>query len=366
MKNQAPRARALAAAAPLTLALTAFSLLPPAGAVAALLDAAELAPDAPVARIDGKPIPYSELAARSLDKLALEQRSYDAQLKRLTLGAARARSAEQESELNKLVDEQVVALEAKARKTNAETLLGALKVPALTDAELHAFYDVHRAEARNQPFEAVKSQIVEYLRADAIDAARQQYLETLRQKYHIVLTWEPLREQVEATGPQRGPADARITIVEFSDFQCPSCRRLAPILQQLQEANPKDVRLVFRNLPVPALHPNAARAAQAGVCADAQGKFWQMYDAMYADQSALGDAALKGTASRIGLEPQAFNACLESAEAAVIKTDQEAGERLGLSGTPSSFLNGRYVNGMMPLFKWQALVDDELRRIASR
>ena len=365
MNSTAPRARARAAGVPVTLALITL-LLPSAGVIAAITGAAEPPSDSPVARIDGKPIPYSELAARSLDKLSLEQRNYDVELKRLTLSAARARSAEQESELNKLVDERILALEAKARKTTAEALLSAVKAPGLTDAELHAFYDVRRAEAGNRPFEAVKPQIEEYLRADGLDAARQQYLDTLRQKYRAVLTWEPLREEVEAAGPQRGPADARITIVEFSDFQCPFCRRLAPILKQLQEANPKDVRLVFRNLPVPALHPNAARAAQAGACADAQGKFWQMHDAMYADQNALGDAALKATALRIGLDPQAFNACLESAQGAQIKSDQEAGERLGLSGTPSSFVNGRYVNGTMPLFKWQALIDDELQRIASR
>jgi protein-disulfide isomerase len=365
MKNTPARARALPGCLPLTLALSNF-FLASAGAIAGIPGAAEPAADSPVARIDGKPIPYSELAARSLDKLSLEQRNYDVELKRLVLGAARARSAEQESELNKLVDEHVLAHEATLRKTTAEALLSAVQAPALTDAQLHAFYDMHRAEARNQSFEAVKPQIEEYLGADAADAARQRYFAALRSKYHAVLTWEPLREQVEATGPQRGPVDARITIVEFSDFQCPSCGRLAPILKQLQDVNPKDVRLVFRNLPVPALHPNAARAAQAGGCADAQGKFWQMHDAMYADQSALGDAALKDTALRLGLDPQAFNACLESAEGAAIKTDKEASEQLGLSATPSSFVNGRYVNGVMPLYRWQALIDDELRRMASR
>jgi protein-disulfide isomerase len=363
MKKRFPRAHALLTPAP---ALTILSFGFVLNIMTATLSSAEPLAESPVARIDGKPIPYAELAARTRDKLALEQREYDAQLKRLSLSNARARSKEQEGEFDKLIDEHVLALEAAARKTTAAALLNAVKAAAPTDAELHAFYDEHRADVSRLPFEAVKPQIEEYLQGEASDAARQRYLETLRDKYHAVLGWEPLREQLDASGPERGPADARITIVEFSDFQCPYCRRLAPILKQLQDANPTQVRLVFRNLPLRTLHPDAARAAQAGVCANSQGKFWEMHDAMYADQSALGEAALDETALRLGLDPQAFKDCMKSAEDTAIKTDEAAAERLGLSGTPISFVNGRYVNGAQPLSKWQALIDDELRRTASR
>jgi protein-disulfide isomerase len=323
-------------------------------------------PDSPVARIGGTEIPFATLEGRVRDALVQQQREHDQQLQRLNAGAARARSAAMEAELNKLVDEKVVALEAAARKKTPAELLAAVKAPEPSEVQLHAFYDSERPRL-NQPFDAVKAQIADYLRGVADDEAQRQYLDALRQQHHAVLLWEPLRETPEATGPQRGPADARVTIVEFSDFQCPFCGRLAPILKQLQQAYPTDVRLVFRNFPLRAIHPNAGRAAQAGVCAGAQGKFWEMHDAMYADQNALGQAALEDKARRVGLDPRAFSDCLQSTRTAeAIAADEQAAERLGLSGTPGSFVNGRFVNGALPLSDWRKLVDDELLRAMVR
>lgn len=360
MHSRTPLMRSSLAARLPVIALAAFAALTCAAAMV------QAAADSPVGRIDGRPIPYSELSSRTQGTLARQQQDYESQLQRLNLGVARARSKELEGELDKLVDERVLALESAARKSTTTALLNAVKTPARTEAELHTFYDSQRPRL-NQSFETVKLQIDEYLRGEATEEAQQGYLQTLREKYHAVLTWEPLREQVEASGPQRGPADARITIVEFSDFQCPYCGRLAPILRQLQETHPSEVRLVFRNLPLRTMHPNAATAAQAGVCANAQGKFWEMHDTMYANQNLLGEAALKEAALRLGLDAKAFNDCMESAQgAAAIAADEAAAERLGLSGTPNSFVNGRFVNGTMSLYKWQALIDDELRRTAAK
>jgi protein-disulfide isomerase len=354
----------LPALIPFASALAALLLALLSGSAEAASAGADPSPDSPVARINGAPVSYADLNVRTSEKLTLEKREYDKSLIQLSLGAARARSKEQENELNKLVDERVLAQEAAARKTSVEGLLTAVESAAPTDAEMHEFYNEHAAEVNHQPFETVKTQIDEYLRGEALEAARQQYRETLRAKYHAVLIWEPLREHVEASGPQRGPADARITIVEFSDFQCPYCRRLAPILKRLQENNPTTVRVVFRNLPLPSLHPNAAIAALAGTCADAKGKFWPMHDAMFADQGGLDGVSLKTKASQVGLDPLIFDACMRSSASAAIKKDEDESERLGLSATPVSFLNGRYVGGALPLYKWQALVDDELRRPA--
>jgi protein-disulfide isomerase len=318
--------------------------------------------DSAVARIGAKEIPFATLEGRVHDTLAQQQRQHDLQLQQLNTSAARARSTAMEVELGKLVDDQVLALEAAARKKTPAELLSAIKAPPPSDAEMHALYDSERSRL-NQPFDAVRAQIIEYLRGVAGDEAQRKYLDGLRQRYHAVLLWEPLRETVETNGPQRGPADARVTIVEFSDFQCPFCGRLAPVLKQLQAAYPADVRLVFRNFPLRTLHPNAQQAAQAGVCADAQGKFWQMHDAMYADQKGLGPAGLEEKAQSVGLDAQVFGACLNASPTSeVIAADEQAAEQLGLSGTPGSFVNGRFVNGALPLSEWRGLVDDELRR----
>ncbi|MEJ0004914.1 MAG: thioredoxin domain-containing protein [Steroidobacteraceae bacterium] len=319
----------------------------------------------PIARIGAQEIPYSQLQARTDDALAEKQREYDLQLQRLNVALARARSAALETELNKLVDEKVLDLEATARSRTPAQLLNAVQVPAPAESELRAFYDSQRT-AVNQSFDAVRPQIDEYLRGVAHDDARRKYLDGLRRRYHAVVLWEPLRETVAASGPQRGPATARVTIVEFSDFQCPFCGRLAPVLKQLQATYPADVRLVFRNFPLRPIHPNAAEAAAAGVCANAQGKFWEMHDAMYADQGGLGRAALEEKAKRLGLDVPSFSACLQSTKTTdAIAADEEAARRLGLSGTPGSFVNGRFFSGALPLSDWRNLVDEELQRTST-
>jgi protein-disulfide isomerase len=346
--------------------MLSFVMLTTPGHAAALAQPAadSPAPDSPVARIEGQSVTYSALEERARDALAKQRREYATQSRRLELSLSRARSRELESELDKLVDERVLALEAAARKTTTQKLLEGAAAPAPTDAEMHAFYDAQRPRV-NQPFDSVKPQIAEFLRGEATEAAQRRYLQSLRDRYRVAMTWEPLREEVEATGPHRGPDTARVTIVEFSDFQCPYCGQLAPILQQLLVAYPKDLRLVFRNLPLRTLHPNAVRAARAGVCADAQGKFWEMHDAMYRDQGALGDIGLKASAAALKLDAQAFAECLAAPqEPPTIAMDEAAANRLGLSGTPSSFVNGRFVSGAMSFDKWRALIEDELRRTA--
>jgi protein-disulfide isomerase len=325
---------------------------------------AQPAANSPVASIGGNAIPYTELQSRVQEKLAQQQSQYDNKYRRLTLAAARTRADTLESELEALVDERVLALEAAARKTTPSALLDAVKAPQITDAAELTFYDSQRDQI-NQPFETVKAQIKEFLQGQATEEAKQRYRESLRTKYKAVVTWEPLREQVDAIGPQRGPSTAPVTIVEFSDFQCPYCGRLAPVLKQLLDAYPTQVRLVFRNLPLRSIHPRAGKAAEAGACANVQGKFWEMHDAIYAQQSRLGDKALKENAVRIGLDAKQFDECLDSgAGQPAVTADEEAADKLALAGTPSSFVNGRFVDGAMALYKWKLLIDDELGRAA--
>ena len=337
--------------------------------VAQISCATEAAPAAPasdqaVARIDGKPIPYAELESSAAAPLAEHRHRADVELLRLKLNAARAQSRELENSLDKLVNDRVLSLEATARKSTAEKLLKTVNPPVPSEAAQHAFYDSQRPYVA-QAFEAVQPQIIEFLQGEDTEQAHARYFQSLRDKYHVELLWEPLREPAAPVGPQRGSRDARVTIVEFSDFQCPYCGKLAPILQQLQAAD-GSVRVIFRNLPLRSLHPNAELAAQAGVCANAQGKFWEMHDAMYADQKGLGRDGLRQKAKQVGLDAKAFEDCLASPQTtAQIRADEDAAEQLGLTSTPSSFVNGRFVSGAMPLYKWQALIDDELRRTSA-
>jgi protein-disulfide isomerase len=128
---------------------------------------------------------------------------------------------------------------------------------------------------------------------------------------------------------------------------------------------PREVRVVFRNLPLTQIHPNAKIAAEAAVCADRQGKFWEMHDAMYDDQSALNLDALKSAATRLGLDADRFSACLaDGSTSQSLDLDAKAAHELGLTGTPYFFVNGRPIDGNVPVEKFESLIQDELHRAA--
>jgi protein-disulfide isomerase len=322
--------------------------------------------DAAVATVNGKPLAYAQVSSDIDAKLEPMQHKYAVQLQQLRLGNERARSGLIENQIEDVVDQQVLALEATARKSSTAALLQSVKARMISDDKVHAFYESQQSQI-GQPFADVAAQIKQYLEKEAAAEARDDYVHSLRKKYKAVVTWEPLREEIEARGPQRGPNDAAITIIEFSDFQCPFCGRLAPVLRDLLKEYPTQVRLLFRNMPLTAVHPNAQKAAEAGVCADSQGKFWVMHDLLYAEQNSLSADALKEKAKRLKLDSAAFDDCLDSGHGgATVKTDLDAGEHLGIISTPASFLNGRFVGGALPLFQWRALVDDELARIARK
>jgi protein-disulfide isomerase len=330
--------------------------------------AAENSPQPPpgtqVALVGGTAIPYSALQSATQDKLAQLQHQYDVQFQQLALGTARAKEDYLQTELQNLINKRALQLEAAARKTSEAALLSAVKAPAISDAEVQAFYESQKSQI-GQPFDAASPQIREFLRRQAEEDAQLQYFQALRTKYQAQISWEPMREQIEPAGPQRGPADAVVTIVEFSDFQCPFCGRLAPVLKQVMKAYPTQVRVIFRNLPLRAIHPDAEKAAEAGVCAKLQGKFWEMHDVMYSEQNSLSVDALKEKARRLNLDSKQFDACLDSGQGlAAVKADEEDGSKLGLAATPSSFINGRFVNGAEPFYQWKALIDDEMRRKA--
>jgi protein-disulfide isomerase len=167
---------------------------------------------------------------------------------------------------------------------------------------------------------------------------------------------------VPAGAPSRGPDTARVTVVVWSDFQCPFCARGAQTLRQLQEQYGKDVRLVFRNDPLP-FHRDAPLAAAAALAAQEQGRFWEYHDALFAHQGALDRASLERYAQDLGLDLVRFRQALDSKKfEASLAGDTEAANRAGVSGTPTFFVNGHRVMGAQPLDTFKALVDSELAK----
>jgi protein-disulfide isomerase len=165
-----------------------------------------------------------------------------------------------------------------------------------------------------------------------------------------------------AESPSFGPQFAKVTIVEWSDFQCPYCSRAAPTVEKLREAYGKDVRFVFRNFPLP-MHPNARIAAQAAMAAHAQGKFWDMHDQLFANQAALDRASLDKTAEKLGLDMARFARDIDGPQVkALIDADVAAAAAAGVRGTPTLFVNGRPVSGAPQWEQFRAEIDAEIAK----
>ena len=171
----------------------------------------------------------------------------------------------------------------------------------------------------------------------------------------------PVKKVDVGNAPVRGPKNAPITVVLFSDFQCPFCGRVEPSITELEKAYPGKVRVAWKNYPLP-FHNNAKPAAEAALAANEQGKFWQMHDILFKNQQALTAADLEKYAKEIGLDLGKFKAAIDSHKfAAQIEADTKQGSSLGVQGTPAAFVNGNLVSGAQPVEAFKKIVDAELK-----
>ncbi|MGV3625640.1 MAG: DsbA family protein [Archangium sp.] len=162
--------------------------------------------------------------------------------------------------------------------------------------------------------------------------------------------------------PVLGPKNAPVTIVAFSDFQCPFCSRVVPTLHDLEKQYEGKIKVVFKHQPLP-FHNNAKIAAAASMAANEQGKFWEMHDKLFANQQALDRPNLERYAQELGLDMGKFKAALDSNKYdAYIQADSAEGMRVGANGTPTFFINGRQVVGAQPIDAFKNVIDDELKK----
>jgi protein-disulfide isomerase len=165
--------------------------------------------------------------------------------------------------------------------------------------------------------------------------------------------------------PVRGAAGAPVTLVEFSDFECPFCKQTRPTLKQLLERYPGKVRLAYRDFPLESIHPQARRAAEAARCAHDQGKFWEYHDVLFAQSPKLAAEDLRRYAGEVGLDVTKFDGCLAAGtHKAAVQRDVEEGNQLGITGTPAFFVNGRPLSGAQSFEAFARVIDDELTRLA--
>jgi protein-disulfide isomerase len=161
--------------------------------------------------------------------------------------------------------------------------------------------------------------------------------------------------------PALGPGNAPVTIVEFSDYQCPYCQKWdQEVYNQLLASYPDKIRFVYRDLPLP-MHSEAIPAAEAADCAGAQGVYWKYHAALFSGQYTLSRGDYERIASDLGLDTTAFTACLDDHRyLAAVNANASYAASLGLTGTPSFFINGRELIGALPIEQFKAIIDEEL------
>lgn len=160
--------------------------------------------------------------------------------------------------------------------------------------------------------------------------------------------------------PSKGPADAPVTIIEFSDYQCPFCKKVEATINQIIETYGDKIRFVYRDFPL-GFHQYAQKAAEASECADEQGKFWEYHDKLFENQQAINIENMKRWARDLNLDPDKFDDCLDSGKyASEVQKDLQDGQAAGVSGTPTFFINGKKLSGAQPFSTFKAIIDAEL------
>lgn len=271
--------------------------------------------------------------------------------------------------LENLIRLKLVQAEAGKRGISAEKLIeqeAESKVADPTDGEVEAyFWGQNRAGAR---FEDAKEQYRAALKQLRLQKARQAYADSLRAKMDVSILLRPPSIDV-AYDPARvkGDPKAPITIVEFSDYQCPFCKKTESTLKEILTKYNGQVKLAYLDFPLREIHPRAQPAAEAAHCAGEQGKFWEYHDALFEDQSKLAAADLLSRAKALKLDETSFQSCLESGRfKSKVEADLEAGNKAGVAGTPGFFVNGIFLSGAQPQAEFEKIIDNQLTLLRSQ
>lgn len=305
-----------------------------------------------VAEVDGTPITRGDLDKKAAEPLlAIRQQEYE------TLRRA----------LDEVITDRLMEKEAAARKVTKEALLKSEVedlVPAPDPAKLDALYEQHKHRFGGKSREQMGPEIARAVRQQELSARRQAFAEELRSKAKVRVALDPPRAHVviPAGAPALGPASAPVTIVEFSDYQCPYCKRAQGVVDELVAKYKDKIRLVHRDFPLDN-HPGAVPAARAARCADEQGNFWDYHRGLLLTPGDFSDEDLRSRAASLGLDASKFDTCLKSdRHDAAIRASVEDGQRIGVTGTPAFFINGRMLFGAQPIQKFEEVIDAELQR----
>jgi len=271
------------------------------------------------------------------------------------------------SALDVKINDALLEKEAQNRKVTTRALLDAEvggKIKKVTEADARDFYEKNKDKIPGD-YAQYKDKIINYLGQLEQQKAESAFADQLRKSAKIeIYLKEPVAPVLSISTddrPTRGKPDAPVTIIEFTDYQCPSCGALHPIIEQLVGEYGERLRLVIRDFPLDR-HENAFKAAEAAEAAREQGKYWEYINILFHNQNALGVDKLKEYATQIGLDRSKFDAGLDSGKFAdSVKRDLNDGNRLGIDSTPTVFINGRKFTGEKTHDNLKAAIDSLLK-----
>ncbi len=301
----------------------------------------------PLATLDGEPILESDLSV-SPDQRKLEQQIY----------------VERQGALSNVIATRLLNKEAAAREITREELIATEVMPKVgepTNKEITDFYNSQEDSASKPPLKDVRERIVTLLRARKAQTHLSDFVRELWAKSEVKVFLDPPRLPINLEGVRmRGPEDAPVTIVEYSDFQCPYCRRAQPILAMVAQEYEGKIRWGFKDMPLADIHPEATRAAIAGRCADEQGMFWELRDKLF-EQELFTDGMYADVAKEIGIKEKRLLECMDSGKYdAAVQADFEEARSFGVDGTPAFVVNGALLTGAQPFEVFRKTIDREL------
>ena len=295
--------------------------------------------------------------------------SGDIELKRPTL-FFQARNTYYEAQrkaVQEFIDEYLLEREAQREGVTVAQLLERHVNAAIqkdpSDEALRVYYEgVDTAE----PYEAVRDKIVAALRERRLAKAKTNYLESVRKQANIVVRLRAPHAEISLKDtPVRGRPDAAVTLLEYADFECPYCQQIQPVVDKLMAEYKERVAFGYKDAPLP-MHARAQKAAEAAHCAGTQGKYWE-YHSLLMSKKQLDLPQLKEQARQLQLDGGVFDKCLDSGEQSnLVRAQLSEAAGLGVQGTPTFFINGRVISGVVSYEALRGVVEEELAATAAR
>jgi protein-disulfide isomerase len=263
--------------------------------------------------------------------------------------------------LDQLIDDYLLEDKARAEHLTVAELIKRdieSKIKDPTEDQLQVYYE---GLGTDQTYADVREKILFSIHQRRVTSARAEYVRVLREQAGVLVSLAAPTADVPINGaPIQGLREAPVTIIEFADYECPYCQQIHPLLKKLEQEFDGKIALAFKDMPLP-MHPRAAKAAEATRCAGVQGKFWELHDLLFEHPGHLEVPQLKEYAQTLQLDMEKFDKCLASGEqSAVVQKDFAEAQHLGLTGTPSFFVNGHFFSGIVKYNTLREMVEQEL------